>query len=402
VIALLFGTYNSQHAANSLLVADLGAAGVVVRECHEPLWQETRDKNAPYFAPLGLARLALRYVASGLRLARRFAREASDADLVVTGFNGQLDVLLARLLDRRRRIVFAPLVTVSETLIDDRAAYSDRSPAGRLLRALDRLTLAAADLVVIDTAAHRDYLVEHFGVARARVLVQYLGAEPLFAPPVAEPAPDAAGEHAAAVPAGNASAPARTLRVLCYSQYLPLHGSEVIALAARLIPIDSGISFELIGTGPERARTDAFVRKLPHVRTVDWIPYDELPARIGAADVVLGVFGTSAKARMVVPNKVYQAAQVGRAIVTADTPAIREVFAHGESVYAIAPEPRALADALLALAGDPALRERLGRGARAAVARQAAPAVRAARLRAALGAEDAGTAAPPHAQGGAA
>ena len=396
MIALLFGTYNSQHAANSLLLADLRAAGVSVRECHEPLWQETRDKNAPYFAPRGLARLALRYAATARRLARRFAREASGADLVVAGFNGQLDVLLARALDRRRRILFAPLVTVSETLIDDRAAYSPGSPAGRLLRVLDRLTLAAADLVLIDTAAHRDYLVERFGIAPERVLVQYLGAEPLF---TATPTAVAA---AASEPPGPAAARAdgdgaRQLRVLCYSQYLPLHGSEVIALAARLIPIDSGISFELVGTGPERARSDAFVRKLPHVRVVDWIPYDELPARIAAADVVLGVFGSSDKARMVVPNKVYQAAQVGRAIVTADTAAIREVFVPGESIYAIAPEPRALADALLALAADPSLRARLGNGARAAVARVASPAVRGERLRAALAA--AGDAAA-HEQGG--
>src|SRR5690606_4177527 len=52
VIALLFGTYNSRHAANSLLASDLRAAGFEVRECHEPLWEATRDKDAPYFAPL--------------------------------------------------------------------------------------------------------------------------------------------------------------------------------------------------------------------------------------------------------------------------------------------------------------------------------------------------------------
>ena len=388
MIALLFGTYNSKHAANALLVADLRAAGCEVRECHEPLWEETRDKSAPYFAPLGLARLALRYVASAWRLAGRFGREASAAPLVVIGFNGQLDVLLARALDRRRRILFAPLVTVSETLIDDRAAYSARSIGGRLLRALDRLTLSAADLVVIDTQAHRDYLVEHFGIAPSRVLVQYLGAEPsfavtstagAFARPAHEVAPAAAESGTPALPDAH-----RPLRVLCYSQYLPLHGSEVIALAARLIPIDAGIVFELVGTGPERARCEAFVRKVPHVRMIDWIPYDELPARIAAADVVLGVFGSSVKARMVIPNKVYQAALVGRAIVTADTPAIREVFVPGESIYTIAPEPRALADALLVLARDGALRDRLGRGARDAVERSAAPAVRGLRLRAAL------------------
>lgn len=367
MIALLFGTYNARHAANALLAADLRAAGLAVRELHRPLWEETRDKDAPYFAPLGLARLALRYAAVVARLVAAFPGRARDAAVIVTGFNGQLDVLVARLLAGRRCLLFAPLVTVSETLIDDRGSYRERSLAGRMLRALDRAALGAADLVVIDTAAHRDYLVARFGIAPNRVLVQYLGAEPLFAP--AEPRP---------------RDPSGTTRVLCYSQYLPLHGSEVIARAAALVPPDSGVTFELVGTGPDRARCDALVRDLPHVRVVDWIPYEELPGRIAAADVVLGVFGTSEKARMVVPNKVYQAAQVGRAIVTADTPAIREVFRPGESICAIEPEPQALAEALLALARDPEERARLGRGARAAVARAAGPPVRAERLAAAL------------------
>lgn len=396
--ALLFGTYNARHAANALLASDLRAAGATVAECHEPLWEETRDKHAPYFAPLGLARLALRYVAAAWRLARRFPDASRTADLIAVGFNGQLDVLLARLLDRRRPILFAPLVTVSETLIDDRETYGASSPAGALLRALDRSTLAVADLVVIDTEAHRDYLCERFGVPAEKIVVQYLGAERPFTDEgtrLARARSDstAASDVGIAAPSGQggdgdvvASAPtsARPLRVLSYSSYLPLHGNEVVALAARLVPHDAGIAFELIGSGPGRARSDAFVKKLPHVRTIDWVPYEELPGRIAAADVVLGVFGSSVKARMVIPNKVYQAAAVGSAIVTADTPAIREVFVHGESIWAIEPTPRALADSLLVLAGDAELRARLARGAREAVLRVASDDVRAARLREAL------------------
>jgi glycosyltransferase involved in cell wall biosynthesis len=389
VIALLFGTYNSRHAANALLAGDLRAAGATVRECHESLWEETRDKNAPYFAPAGLVRLALRYAGAARRLSRRLSSEGAAAELLVVGFNGQLDVLLARLLDRRRPILFAPLVTVSETLVDDRETYGAGSPAARLLALLDRATLRAADLVLIDTAAHRDYLVERLGVARERVVVQYLGAEAPFADEGARRAARAAravSSDATPTESDVSARPDGSLRVLGYSQYLPLHGNETIALAARLVPPDSGISFELVGTGPERARSDAFVKNLPHVRTVDWVPYDELPRRIAAADVVLGVFGKSVKARMVIPNKIWQAAAVGSAIVTADTPAIREVFVPDESICVVEPTPRALADALIALARDPERRAHLARGARAVFLRTASDEVRAARLRDALAA----------------
>lgn len=396
MIAVLFGTYNSAHAANVLLAGDLERAGLEVRSCHEPLWEETRDKHDAYFAPLALIRLGARWLRAAARLGRRYRGASPAPDLVVAGFNGQLDVVLARVIARRRPLLFAPLVTVTETLIDDRATYRADSLAARLLALLDRVTLGLADRIVIDTAAHREYLCERLGVPHERILVQYLGAEDTFAPttsPVDRPAGAVSSTPARSVTTascreeggpsaveGDPSERARPLRVLFYCTYVPLHGARVVAAALGQLSPRDGIAVEMVGTGPERAACEAIVRDLPHVRLRDWIPYQELPARIRAADVVLGIFGSSIKARMVVPNKVYQAAQVGRAIVTADTPAIREVFRPGESIWTIDPEPSALAGALRRLARETDLRERLGREARADVLRAAGPAVRAARL----------------------
>lgn len=371
MIAVLFGTFNAKHAANALLADDLRRAGLEVRSCHEPLWEETRDKHASYFSPRGLAGLAGRWLGAMIRLARRFGETATGAEVVVAGFNGQLDVLLARRLAGRRRVLFAPLVTITETLIDDRQQYAEGSPLARLFAAIDRMSLRAADVILTDTRAHAEYLSRRFGVPSDRIVVQYLGAEQVFARPDA-------WTSGPAVPGG-------ALRVLSYGSYLPLHGYDVVAEAARLLGPKSGVEFELIGSGPERARVDAVVRDLPHVRCRDWISYDELPACIARADVVLGIFGSSVKAKMVVPNKVYQAAQVGRAIVTADTPAIREVFEPGASIVAVAPTAPALAESLRELARDGTRRAALGAAARTAVARTAGPEVRAARLADALG-----------------
>jgi glycosyltransferase involved in cell wall biosynthesis len=66
----------------------------------------------------------------------------------------------------------------------------------------------------------------------------------------------------------------------------------------------------------------------------------------------------------VIPNKVYEAMAVGRPIVTADTPGIREVLTDGEDALLTPPgEPQALAEALRRLAGDAELRARLGENA---------------------------------------
>src|SRR5437773_1458383 len=94
--ACLFGTYVRAHSANRLLHAALAGAGFDIVECHEPVWEEEGNKPAPYFGPPSLARLAVRYAAAARRLARRWRARSGPPPLVVVGFGGQLDALLAR------------------------------------------------------------------------------------------------------------------------------------------------------------------------------------------------------------------------------------------------------------------------------------------------------------------
>lgn len=370
--AVLFGTFNARHAANILLAEELRAAGVEVRVCHEPLWEETRDKPDSYFAPLRLLGLGLRWLVLMWRLALRFRYAAAGAEVVVVGFNGQLDVLVARLLAGGRRVVFAPLVTVYETLVEDRQVYPPHAVAARLLRSLDRLSLAAADTVVIDTEAHARWLEEELSVPRERIAVHLLGAERAFRPAGAPGQPPSLQ-------------PGPRLRVFAYASYLPLHGMDVIAEAARLLGPEEGIAFVLVGDGPERARIAPLLAELPHVEEHGWLPQEELVTGLRSSDLVLGIFGRSAKAAMVIPNKVWQAAGAGCAILTADTPAIREVFVPDVSILACRPDAEALAAALRKAADERASLPAIGQAARVAADVHAALPVRAARWRVTLG-----------------
>jgi len=71
--ACLFGTYDRGHSANRLLRRALTDAGYALEELHQPLWEDTRDKDSSYFAGPSLAGLAGRWLAAG----RRLAAEAS-------------------------------------------------------------------------------------------------------------------------------------------------------------------------------------------------------------------------------------------------------------------------------------------------------------------------------------
>ncbi len=379
--ACLFGTYDAGHSANRLLGLALARAGWRVVECHEPLWEETRAKGRRYFGAPSLARLGCRWAGAARRLARRWRQLGGPPPLVVVGFGGQLDVLLARrLCQPRAGLVFAPLVSLSETLA------LDRQVVGRLgtrpLVWLDRASLRAADLVLADTAAHAEYLAA-LGAPPARLAVWYLGVEPEFEP-------------------GLAARPAPR-RVLFYGRYLPLHGVEtIVAAAARL---GGRAELVLIGDGPERAGAEALARRLGvPIAWRDEVPLARLPAELSTAAVVLGVFGASRKAAMVVPNKVWQAAAAGRPLVTRDGPALREVLRPGEHCIVCPPaDPAALAEAIGRLLDDPGLAEGLGRAARANVLARFAPERQAASL-AGLLAERLGVeppaAAAPRAAGG--
>lgn len=93
-----------------------------------------------------------------------------------------------------------------------------------------------------------------------------------------------------------------------------------------------------------------------------WIHFDEHVVRMRKADIVLGIFGVTRKTQMVIPNKVYEGLAVGKPVITADTPAIRELLADRENVLLCeAGDPHGLADKIRELRDNLLLREQIGK-----------------------------------------
>jgi glycosyltransferase involved in cell wall biosynthesis len=212
--------------------------------------------------------------------------------------------------------------------------------------------LRAADVVLVDTDEHLAALPERY---RDRGLVVPVGApDPWFA---------AAAERAAAAPAaaGETGMP-EPLRVVFYGLYTPLQGTPVIGAALGQVA-GAPIEITMIGAGQDETATRTAAAGNTAVRWLPWVPSAELPALVAGHDVCLGIFGTGEKALRVVPNKVFQGAAAGCAIVTSDTAPQRRTL--GQSAVLVPPgDAAALAQALLELAGD---RVRLA-GLRAAAA----------------------------------
>jgi glycosyltransferase involved in cell wall biosynthesis len=248
-------------------------------------------------------------------------------------------VVLARLLFPRTTVVLDHLLFAADTA-------RDRGSRGRLvhmaLRALDLLALACADVIVLDTEEHAGMVPARL---RARTVVCPVGAPPAWfeaGDGAAEPAPDA------------------PLRVAFFGLFTPLQGATTIASAARLLADRDDIRWTMIGRGQELEAARQAAGDSAAVEWLDWVAADDLPAIVAAHDVCLGIFGSGPKALRVVPNKVFQGAAAGRAVVTSDTGPQRRALGE-DAVFVPVADPTALARAVAALADDRHRTRELGR-----------------------------------------
>jgi glycosyltransferase involved in cell wall biosynthesis len=330
VRVLYFGTYERDYPRNAQVISCLRGAGVEVVERHASVWEGERHKFAAG------AGAALRLARAQLALLRR---PPEPFDAVLVGYPGHLDLVAARRAARGRPVVFNPLVSLTDTLVEDRRRFGARSPAARLLRAIDRRALRAADVVVADTVANATYLEVLAGLPPGRVETCLVGAEERVFGPGWRP-PD-------------------RFVALFVGKLIPLHGLETILAAARLAP---EVPFRVVGSGQLQP---LLAERPPNVEWVEWVHYERLPEELHGAGCALGIFGTSAKAARVIPNKAFQALACGTPLVTADTPAARELLRDSESALLVPPgDAGALATAIVAALDDADLRRRIGEAGR--------------------------------------
>jgi glycosyltransferase involved in cell wall biosynthesis len=334
-----FGTYERAYPRNAQVIACLRRAGVEVAEEHVSVWDDLREGWSA-----GPGRAA-RLVAAEARL---FTRRPRGFDAFIVGYPGHFDLPAARHGARGRPVVFNPLVSLADTLVSDRGRFRPGSLPARALEAVDRRALRSADLVVADTQTHAQFLAELAGLDLVEVC--FVGAEErLFSP---------------------GWKPPERFGALFVGKLIPLQGVETILAAARLAP---EIPFRVVGSGQLAKLLTDRPANLEHV---PWVEYHLLPAELHGAGCALGIFGTTGKAQRVIPNKAFQALACGTPLVTADTPAARELLANGDSAMLVPPgDPAALADAVRALAADARLAERVAAGGRTAYERHASEAV---------------------------
>jgi len=320
-----FGTYDpSKNPRMDVLVQGLRAHGLdVVVRC-VPIGFDSKRRSAMLRRPWLLVFFVARLIVIWTKL-WRVSRDVRDAPVVVIGWLAHLDIHLAKRRFKRATVVFDHLTSMAETSGDRDAGEGF---VLRVLERLDRSALTVADVVVVDTDEHLAGVPDDF---RAKAVEVAVGASNEW---FHTPAHREDGR----------------LRVVFFGLYTPLQGAPVIGRA--LGELTGTIEVTMVGDGQDFDATLRAARNAPNVHWIKWLSADDLRGCVASNDVCLGIFGTNPKARLVVPNKIYQGAAAGCAIVTSDTPPQRRAFGDA-AIYVPSGDAAALAEALHKLAADP-------------------------------------------------
>jgi len=335
---LCFGSYDPNFSRSRVLVKGLRKNGVEVIECN--IFSSSSRKRQRQYSRNTVSSIITKY----LRLMKkRMSLSTKNFDAVLV--QNHEGVPLAHFVFTEP-VIFDTYLSLYEAEVEDRKRIQEGSWKALLLYYSDKYSFNLADICTLDTFQHIDYICKRFELKRAKFRRIFVGTDDdVFYP---RPRTENAG----------------VFRVMFWGSFIPLQGIQYIVHAANLLRKERDIAFEIFGSGQTyfEIRRLAEELKLKNVSFhPDWIPYEELPNQIAKSDVCLGIFGSTSKAKRVVPNKVYETLAMKKPLITGDSAAAKECFLKNEENCLLCEmgNPKAIADAVLQLKEDKKLRERV-------------------------------------------
>ena len=246
-------------------------------------------------------------------------------------------------------IVFDFYLSIYDMMCNDRKVYSPDSFLGKLTYWIEKKSLEKADYVIVDTNKLIESLSNMYGVSPDKFVR----------------VPLTINEEN--VVKKEVERYKEEFTVLYVGSYIPLHGTEVIIEAARILQEqDEELFFLMIGQGPDHAKCKELAEKY-HLKNIEFkgfMTLEELNYYYNAADINLGLFSTGERANSVVLNKTNDSFRVGKPHLTLETDAMKEAFSDNEDIfYTKDDSPETLANRIIEIKNDKALLEKVGENA---------------------------------------
>lgn len=297
-----FGDYDQSYNRTRVLIQGLERAGVKVLHCN------VRGK-------------------SGIRLYSELWKQhqalKGKYDILFVGLgNARFMPTFARLISSKP-VVWEPLFALYDNWVFDRKYVKPHSLKAYKLWFVDWLGCQAAHLIILDVDTHARFFQKLFRLPEKKLAHALVGADTdIFYP-------------------RERMKQGGLFEVEFHGKYIPLHGAEIIMHAAKLLENES-IHFTMIGDGQDAAKTKRLAEDLGlnNVTFLPFMPEKEITPYIANADVCTAMLGDVPRVTRSIPNKMYQAAAMGRVSINVDSSSLREVFTPG-------------VDAIVARQGDP-------------------------------------------------
>jgi len=315
-----FGNFDLNYARNRVIIKGLKENNVRVLVCHS--------------GPRGIKKY--------WKLFKEHRKIANKYDILIVGFAGRTRsmILFAKLISRKP-IIWDAFYSIYDSWVLDRKLVSPKSLKAKYYWFLDWLCCKLADKILLDTEEHIKYFVKEFKIKKDKFIKVLVGTDD------SNFYPQEKGKEK------------KEFIIHFHGNYIPLQGVEYIIKAAKILEKEN-VRFNIIGSKIKKQCQD---KNFSRVNFIENVPYKKLPACISEADICLGIFGDTQKTQRVIPNKVYEAIAMEKPVITADTPAARELFIDRKNIlFCKTADPEDLAEKILELKNNKDLREKIAKG----------------------------------------
>jgi len=317
-----FGIYSKKYPRNSIIINGLRQNGVEVLECN------SRKKGI-------IKHFSLLYQHNKIK---------NKYDIMIVGFLGQGIIKLAKKLTSKP-IVLDAFVSQYLSNIYDRRLYSEWSFKAKKIRKLEQQACELADLILLDTQAQIKYFIDRYNINKEKFIRVFVGANnKIYFKQKQLQKPDKFIIH-------------------WHGYIVPFYAVKTVVQAAELLKDQKDIEFRIVirkGKQAEKIKNLARRLSLRNIKFYCEKSFSGLAKFINSSDICLGIFGNNQKAKVVIPNKVYEAIACAKPVITANHKVINELFIDNKNIILVKPEnPQNLADKILKLKNNPNLKQKI-------------------------------------------
>jgi len=354
-IICLFGAYDTERNVNNVFLNGLKKLkNVSIIEVNLPAPNLARDFlfNQKY---LFTTKFFKHFINRNIYLIKKYLKSNyHDIDCIYIGYPGHesiyfayfLRILSWKLFNRKIPIIFNPYTSLIDSVTMDYRKLKKKSFLAKFYYLIEWIAFHLSDLIISQSDMEKYRFCELFHLNPKKIFRIFLGVnEVLFYPQKYEGFKD-------------------KFIIGFNGNYIPLHGIDfIIQSAKRIEQYTEDIIFEIVGgTKLEIYENKKIVKKLgiSNINFIPHIPINKIPQTIARSDIQLGIFGSTLKAKRVIPNKVFTALAMRKPIITANTKAINELLTHQKNCYLCKiADPDSLANAIITLYENEKLRKEI-------------------------------------------